>query len=116
MKRFLKFLFVALLLLAITPAFAQLSQKLEKFDNISGIQELKIDQKMENPFQEKYVMFFEQPIDHKNPSLGTYKQRVIVALADYNAPTVLVTEGYGAAYALNPLYRDEISRLFNSFG
>lgn len=114
MKRFLKFLFVALLLLAITPAFAQLSQKLEKFDNISGIQELQIDQKMENPFQEKYVMFFEQPIDHKNPSLGTYKQRVIVALADYNAPTVLVTEGYGAAYALNPLYRDEISRLFNT--
>lgn len=114
MKRFLKFLFVALLLLAITPAFAQLSQKLEKFDNISGIQELKIDQRMENPFQEKYVMFFEQPIDHKNPSLGTYKQRVIVALADYNAPTVLVTEGYGAAYALNPLYRDEISRLFNT--
>ncbi|GAB1373857.1 hypothetical protein MASR1M46_07380 [Bacteroidales bacterium] len=29
-------------------------------------------------------------------------------------PTVLVTEGYGASYAGNPNYREEISRLFNT--
>lgn len=112
--KFIKFLAIALLLFVVAPAFAQLPQKLEKFSQISGIKELKVDEKMQNPFKEKYVMFFEQPIDHSNPAKGTYKQRVVVAVADYNAPTVIVTEGYGAAYGLNPRYREEISRMFNT--
>lgn len=112
--RFTRFLAVALLLFIVAPAFAQLPEKLAKFTHISGIKELEVSDKMENPFKEKYVMFFEQPIDHSNPAKGTYKQRVVVAVADYNAPTVIVTEGYGAAYGLNPRYREEISRMFNT--
>ena len=112
--RISRFFAVALLLLFVVPAFAQLPQKLAQFSNVSGIQELKISDRMENPFKEKYVMFFEQPIDHSNPSKGTFKQRVIVAVADYDAPTVIITEGYGAAYGLNPRYREEVSKLFNT--
>ena len=110
--RLTRFLAVALLLFIVAPAFAQLPEKLAQFKNISGIKKLEVSEKMENPFKEKYVMFFEQPIDHSNPAKGTYRQRVVVAVADYNAPTVIVTEGYGAAYGLNPRYREEISRMF----
>ncbi len=112
--RLTRFLAVALLLFIVAPAFAQLPEKLAQFSHISGIKKLEVSEKMENPFKEKYVMFFEQPIDHSNPAKGTYRQRVVVAVADYNAPTVIVTEGYGAAYGLNPRYREEISRMFNT--
>lgn len=107
------FLWVALLLLS-NISFAQLIQKLQQLEGVSKVQKLEIGPKMKTPFKEKVVMFVEQPIDHSNPSVGTFKQRVIVALADYNAPTVIVTEGYGAAYALRPNYREEVSALLNT--
>ncbi len=65
-------------------------------------------------FSEKYMVRIDQPLDHKNPSLGSFSQRFIVAHQDFNAPVVMVTEGYGAAYALNPNYRDELSKGLNS--
>lgn len=115
MRSFARRIFLAaLLLLLVVPSFAQLVQKLEKLDKVSGVKALPVGERMKTPFVEKVVMFVEQPIDHSNPSLGTFKQRVIVALADYNAPTVIVTEGYGAAYALRPNYREEVSALFNT--
>ncbi len=103
-----------LLVLFAVSSFAQLADKLKKLDKVSGVKELPVGEKMKSPFAEKVVMFVEQPIDHSNPSAGTFKQRVIVALADYNAPTVIVTEGYGAAYALRPNYREEVSDLLNT--
>lgn len=108
--------------LSVTVAFAQLPGKLDslaalyksEIPTVSGIKKLDVSDKMKNPFKEKYVLFVEQPVDHSNPSKGTYRQRVIVMVADYNAPAVLVTEGYGAAYGLNPRYREEISNLLNT--
>lgn len=108
--------------LSVTVSFAQLPGKLDslaalyksEIPAVSGIKELNVSDKMKNPFKEKYVLFVEQPVDHSDPSKGTYRQRVIVMVADYNAPTVLVTEGYGAAYGLNPRYREEISNLLNT--
>ena len=76
---------------------------------ISGVEEMESD-----IFKEKYKFFIEQPIDHKNPSLGTFKQRVYLMNVDVNKPMVIVTEGYIAKYAANPKYRDEISKLFNT--
>lgn len=81
---------------------------------ISDIKKLEVSPKMADPFTEKYVLFIEQPIDHSDLSKGTFRQRVIVAHAGEDRPTVIVTEGYGAAYGLNPSYRDELSRMFNT--
>lgn len=107
--------------LSFTALMAQLPSKLDSIVslskgeiNISGIKELKISENMRNPFKEKYALFVEQPIDHNNPSLGTFKQRVVVMVADYNAPTVIITEGYNATYGFNPAYREEVSSLFNT--
>lgn len=127
MKRLNKFILSAVVLCALitgsaTTVSAQLQGKLDsiatlyksQIPTVSGVKSLEVSDKMENPFKEKYVLFVEQPIDHSNPAKGTYKQRVIVMVADYSAPTVFVTEGYGAAYGLNPRYREEISKLFNT--
>ena len=113
-NRIFRLFAIAVLLFAVMPAFAQLPEKLAQFSHVSGIKKLEVSDKMENPFKEKYVMFFEQPIDHSNPAKGTFKQRVVVAVADYDAPTVIITEGYGGAYGLNPRYREEVSKLFNT--
>ena len=63
---------------------------------------------------EKYVTYFTQPLDHRHPKKGSFRQRVIVAHAGFDRPTVIITEGYGAAYALKPQYREELSRLLNA--
>jgi PS-10 peptidase S37. len=81
---------------------------------ITSIEKLAIDSTMEKPFSEKYCINFEQPIDHNNPNIGKFKQRVIIGFAGFERPSEVVTEGYGAKYAFNPKYRDEPSRLFNT--
>lgn len=65
-------------------------------------------------YSEKYVVRLDQLLDPKNPSAGTFRQRIIVCHIGYDRPTVLVTEGYGAAYALDPRYREELSELLDA--
>ena len=102
-----------LLLTAIMPSslLAQESflQKIEKNTSITGIKPLET-----NRFSEKYVMFLTQPLDHRHPEKGTFRQRVIVGHVGFDRPTVIVTEGYGAGYALKSQYREEISELFDA--
>ena len=121
MRRF-KIIFSAIVISILTLAGslnAQESQFLAKFKELQnsgaklyGIKELPVDPSV--GFKEKYLFFVEQLIDHSDPSVGTYKQRVIVGIRDINAPNVIVTEGYGAAYALNPKYREEVSLLLDA--
>ena len=43
----------------------------------------------------EYISFtIEQPIDHRNPEFGTFKQRIELQLTDLQKPVVLLTEGY----------------------
>ncbi|MDD2419345.1 MAG: S28 family serine protease [Bacteroidales bacterium] len=65
-------------------------------------------------FNDKYVLYIEQPLDHSNVQAGTFRQRVFLMNVSFDRPTVLVTEGYGASYAQRPTYREEISRMFNT--
>ena len=45
-------------------------------------------------FKEHYLVEFEQPIDHKNPTAGTFKQRALLCYAGSDRPTILQTCGY----------------------
>lgn len=45
-------------------------------------------------FEACYVLDVEQPLDHEHPERGSFFQRVFLAHADRELPTVLVTEGY----------------------
>lgn len=107
--------YAALLLFALVFTSASLSAQTElqqKLSKISAITETRPLESAE--FTEKYVTYFSQPLDHRHPEKGSFRQRVIVSHVGFDRPTVMVTEGYGAAYALNPKYREELSKLLNT--
>lgn len=107
MKRFLA-LFIVFLLFTQHISAQDFKQSFEKLPSVKQVERIDSDK-----FLEKYLIWFEQPIDHKDPSVGTFLQRVFVCCTSIDSSTVFVTEGYGAAYAEKPSYRDEISALFN---
>ncbi|HMQ45843.1 MAG TPA: S28 family serine protease [Saprospiraceae bacterium] len=45
-------------------------------------------------YQAAYELKVKQPLDHEDPSKGYFYQRVYLSHQGFNAPTVLVTEGY----------------------
>ncbi|MBO5016989.1 MAG: aminopeptidase [Bacteroidaceae bacterium] len=102
-------LLVGLCLPLSVAAQTELQNKMKEIANITEVKALESEE-----FAEKYVTYFTQPIDHENPELGTFRQRVFVSHVGFDRPTVLVTEGYGASYAFNPKYREELSKWFNT--
>ena len=104
-------LLLFVLLSASASSFAQtvLEQKINAIFAIKEIRPLETSE-----FSEKYVTYFTQPLDHRHPEKGSFRQRVIVSHVGFDRPTVIVTEGYGAAYALRPQYREELSKLLNA--
>ena len=103
-------LLLALCILPLTiAAQTALQDKLRAISNITEIKPLESKE-----FSEKYVTYFTQPLDHDRPELGSFRQRVIVSHIGFDRPTVIVTEGYGAGYALSPKYREELSKMFNT--
>ncbi len=88
-KIFLNFIF--LLFLTFT-AWTQ-SHILEKLQSIKEISDIK---KMDiATFDEYYEFWYEQPIDHNNPSLGTFKQRVLLGHKEKpKAPVIVEIQGY----------------------
>lgn len=71
------------LLLATTTLSAQ-SKLLQELGSIPAITETKPLETTE--FSEKYVTYFTQPLDHRHPEKGSFRQRVIVAHAGLTAP------------------------------
>ncbi len=65
-------------------------------------------------FEAKFEVMLTQPLDWKNPEAGSFEQRVVVMHVGEDRPTMLITQGYGAGFALREQYREEISRLFNT--
>ena len=104
-------LLLFVLLSASASPFAQtvLEQKISAISAIKEIRPLETSE-----FSEKYVTYFTQPLDHRHPEKGSFRQRVIVSHVGFDRPTVIVTEGYGAAYALRSQYREELSKLLNA--
>ena len=88
------------------PSFIDLIAHLE---GVSNLTVLKTDH-----FVDKCVFFIEQPLDHKDSSKGVFKQRVFVSHRGFDRPTVLITEGYGAASGVNARHTNELADLFNT--
>ena len=104
-------LLLFVLLSASASSFAQTVLE-QKINAISAIKEIRPLETSE--FSEKYVTYFTQPLDHRHTEKGSFRQRVIVSHVGFDRPTVIVTEGYGAAYALRSQYREELSKLLNA--
>lgn len=107
MKKTISILFAVLISASM---FAQgLATELGGLSGVSKVQRLE-----NSVFPEKYLLSMTQLVDPSDASKGSFEQRVIVCHRGIDRPTVLVTEGYWADYALSPAYQEELSRLFNT--
>lgn len=107
-------LWCSIVLLAVSAPLSTLAQEqfLQEVEKKLSVAEIKaVDA---GQFPEKYVMYLTQPLDHRYPEKGSFRQRIIVGHVGFDRPTILVTEGYGAAYALRSSYREELSKLLNA--
>lgn len=68
--------------------------KIHGLPAISSIR--KVNNGLPASFKEgRYMIKFNQPLDHADKTSGFYEQRVIVSIAAYDKPVVFVTQGYG---------------------
>ena len=99
---------VAILVIGVVNA-TELTDKLALLTAVSKVIELQSTDGLE-----KLVCFVNQQLDWDDASEGAFGQRVIIKHRGFDRPTVMVTEGYGAAYALNPNYQEELSTLLEA--
>ncbi|MDL2221452.1 aminopeptidase [Parabacteroides sp. OttesenSCG-928-N08] len=110
MRKLSHLILLWLLLVITTGADAQSwIEQLEALPGVTAVEPLESD-----VFPEKGLVRLKQYINPKDTTVGSFTQRVIVCHAGFDRPTVLVTEGYGAAYALRPRYTEELARLFQT--
>ncbi|MGL5683989.1 MAG: S28 family serine protease [Marinifilaceae bacterium] len=105
MMRVLHLILVALLLTT-GNVFAEgvLKARLKQIKQVSEIKEIKVD-----GFKEYYTFFFDQPIDHSNPTKGQFKQLVYLGHKTDKAPVVVELQGYG----MYSTAQQELAQLLN---
>ena len=84
--------------------FMKLEKNIVAFEKIPG----------NNFFPETYEIKVKQALDPKDTTLGFFEQRVFVAVKNNTNPVVFITEGYGANYAANKNYINELSPMLNA--
>ncbi len=104
MRRFCSVLAIMLLFSATVFAGDGILEKLRAIPHISDIKTLEVAN-----FKEYYQFYFEQPIDHADPSKGTFRQRVLLGHNDVCAPVIAELEGYG----IHTAEAGELAMLFN---
>ena len=65
-------------------------------------------------FTKAFQVVLDEPLDHKNPTGETFKQRVFLSLNSKTKPVVLVTEGYNANRAARRNYITEITKVLDA--
>ena len=81
------------LLLCFSVALFADDKVFEKLKQIPQVRDLEV--MMYQPFTKYYIFNFEQPLDHQDPSKGTFKQRVLLGHKEVDRPVVVELEGYG---------------------
>ena len=64
-------------------------------------------------FKEYYEITITQPLDHLSPQ-STFKQRIYIGFQNFDAPTVIVTDGYAIGYASKSDYSNELAQEFKA--
>ena len=112
-KRLHSLVLTALLLIfslqMIAAELGEAGKRLAALAGVSNVEALK-----SSCFPEKYMFYIQQQLDAKNPAAGNFEQRVVLCHRGFDRPTVLVTEGYDANYALREGYIEELSKLFDT--
>jgi hypothetical protein len=87
-----------------------LKRKLKKIPGVVSVEQIPNT----TTSQAKYLIFFEQPVNHQNPKAGKFRQRIFLIHNGFKTPMVITTEGYSAEYAARPNYTDEIADKLNA--
>ncbi|NQX84935.1 MAG: aminopeptidase [Flavobacteriaceae bacterium] len=66
----------------------------EKLSSIKNVAQI-IKKNPVDHFDENYEIWFEQPIDHEDPSKGTFMQRVLLGFKQPESPVIVELQGYG---------------------
>lgn len=103
---------VMLLIMPLQALAAELGEAGKRLAALPGVS--KVEALKTTLFPEKYVFFIRQQLDAKDASKGWFEQRVVLCHRGFDRPTVLVTEGYNARYAMRENYMDELSKLFET--
>lgn len=101
-----------LLMLPLQLLAAELGEAGKRLAALPGVSD--VEALESTTFPEKYVFFIKQQLDGKDASKGTFEQRVVLCHRGFDRPTVLVTEGYSARYALYKGYIEELAKLFDT--
>ena len=110
----MKLFLISIFLFSFFAISAQNSQELlTKIDNLDDVVSVKTI-KNNDFFKETLLLEVRQPIDHNDTLKGFFNQRVFVSVYDLSRPVVFVTEGYGANYAQNPRYINELSPILGA--
>ena len=91
-----------------------LAERGDSIGMITGIKRLNFSGNIFTQIKNKYVFYITQPIDHKNPEFGTFKQRIVIDFTGWDKPVDLQTEGYNLDNATNPYYAPELVKLFSA--
>lgn len=105
-------LMLLLLILPLQILAAELGEAGKRLAALPGVSD--VETLKSTHFPEKYVFFIKQQLDGKDASKGSFEQRVVLCHRGFDRPTVLVTEGYDANYALREGYIEELSKLFDT--
>ncbi|MEU5687402.1 aminopeptidase [Streptomyces venezuelae] len=68
-------------------------------DRLLAIPGMSLIEEKPYPGYRFFVLNYTQPVDHRHPSKGTFKQRLTVLHKDTSRPTVFYTSGYGVSTA-----------------
>ena len=64
--------------------------------------------------QDQYLLYYEMPIDHSDPSKGTFTQRLYLYYKGKDAPNMFEAGGYNLYYGMyNGAFYDEAEPLFS---
>ena len=84
---------------------------LNKLKAIPGVVDVRGLDEPAGAARENYEVTIEQPLDHSNPAVGTFKQRFYVSHIENSKPVLLHTEGYGLLNVAD--YGDELAQFLN---
>ncbi|MEU5805689.1 aminopeptidase [Streptomyces sp. NPDC047718] len=79
---------------AAVPAIAAQAATTDIKDQILAIPGMSLIEEKPYPGYRFFVLNYEQPIDHRQPWKGTFKQRITLLHKDVSRPTVFYTSGY----------------------
>ena len=71
---------------------SSIAQALSALDGVTSVEPIDVSGSQVDA--EKYVVTFEQPLNHKDPSAGTFPQRVEVGIVTDAKSNVMETDGY----------------------